>query len=136
MAYKNTGICHSNSSSPSSQYIVGRDRLTWRSEGTQLSLYHGSNCRPLVGIEPDSKYPGMFRVRYPNGNLSGIVNLTRAKDAAAVFALRRLNPKPQETAAEHHTTRQKLDRASEQPRGRSRTPALRNGVLAVLGQEL
>jgi hypothetical protein len=33
-------------------------------------------------IEPDAKWRGMWRVRLPNGQLSDMVNLTRAKDAA------------------------------------------------------
>ena len=32
-------------------------------------------------IVPDPKWPGMYRVRRPNGSLSDMVNLTRAKDA-------------------------------------------------------
>jgi len=32
-------------------------------------------------IVPDSKWPGMYRVRRPDGSLSDMVNLTRAKDA-------------------------------------------------------
>lgn len=34
-------------------------------------------------IVPDAKYPGMYRLRIPDGSLSDIVNLTRAKDALA-----------------------------------------------------
>jgi hypothetical protein len=33
-------------------------------------------------IVPDGKWPGMYRLRLPNGRLSDMVNLTRAKDAA------------------------------------------------------
>jgi hypothetical protein len=36
-------------------------------------------------LVPDAKYPGMWRVRWPDGSLSDIVNLTRAKDALASF---------------------------------------------------
>jgi hypothetical protein len=32
-------------------------------------------------IVPDPKWPGMYRVRRPDGSLSDMVNLTRAKDA-------------------------------------------------------
>jgi hypothetical protein len=32
-------------------------------------------------IVPDGKWPGMYRLRLPNGRLSDLVNLTRAKDA-------------------------------------------------------
>jgi len=40
--------------------------------------------RPLPpGIVPDEQYPGMYRLRLPDGSLSDMVNLTRAKDALA-----------------------------------------------------
>ena len=32
-------------------------------------------------IVPDAKWPGMYRIRLPDGSLSVMVNLTRAKDA-------------------------------------------------------
>jgi hypothetical protein len=34
-------------------------------------------------VVPDQKWPGMYRVRQPDGSLSDMVNLTRAKDATA-----------------------------------------------------
>ena len=34
-----------------------------------------------AGIVPDAEWPGMYRVVRPDGSLSVIVNLTRAKDA-------------------------------------------------------
>jgi hypothetical protein len=34
-------------------------------------------------IVPDGRWPGMFRLRLPDGSLSDILNLTRAKDALA-----------------------------------------------------
>lgn len=37
-------------------------------------------------IEPDSKWPGMWRVRLPDGRNTDMVNRTRAKDAAAGLA--------------------------------------------------
>jgi hypothetical protein len=38
--------------------------------------------KPLSdGIVPDGKWPGMYRLRLPDGSLSAMVNLTRAKDA-------------------------------------------------------
>jgi hypothetical protein len=33
------------------------------------------------GIVPDTRYPGMFRVIRPDGSLSDLANLTRARDA-------------------------------------------------------
>ena len=36
-------------------------------------------------VVPDSAHPGMWRVRWPDGRLSDMTNLTRAKDAIACF---------------------------------------------------
>jgi hypothetical protein len=33
------------------------------------------------GVVPDAKWPGMYRVRLPDGSLSDMVNLTRANEA-------------------------------------------------------
>jgi hypothetical protein len=38
--------------------------------------------KPLPdGIVPDAKWPGMYRLRRPDGSLTEMVNLARAKDA-------------------------------------------------------
>jgi hypothetical protein len=37
-------------------------------------------------VEPDQNWPGMYRVRRPDGSLTDMVNLSRARDAAQVFA--------------------------------------------------
>jgi hypothetical protein len=42
--------------------------------------------RKALQIERDSKYPQMWRVRLPDGTLTDMVNLTRAKDAALDIA--------------------------------------------------
>jgi hypothetical protein len=39
--------------------------------------------KPDPRIVPDGRWPGMFRLRLPDGSLSDILNLTRAKDALA-----------------------------------------------------
>jgi hypothetical protein len=41
---------------------------------------------PLV--ERDAAWPGMWRIRQPNGDYSDMVNITRANEAAALFASR------------------------------------------------
>jgi len=41
-------------------------------------------------IQIDEKYPTMWRVRSPDGTLSDMVNLSRAKDAAEVMFDREL----------------------------------------------
>jgi hypothetical protein len=93
--------------------IVGRDRLTWRLNGHRLCLFHGASRRPLVSIKPDSKYPSLFRIRYPNGELSEMVNLSRAKEAASAFALRSLNSEAQNRRPEGSPVRQNTGRVSD-----------------------
>jgi hypothetical protein len=60
----------------------------FRWDGLQLRLKSG---RLLATVEPDSKWPKMFRVRLPNGHLTDMVNLSRAKDAAVSLAMQVLN---------------------------------------------
>ena len=59
-----------------------RRDCTWK----ENKLY----CRGrLIGqVVPDGKYPRMWRVKHPDGSLSDMVNLTRAKDAAVSQAVR------------------------------------------------
>jgi hypothetical protein len=65
-----------------------KDCLTWH--GNRLLLPAGRHS--LSAIEPDSEWPGMWRVRLPDGHLSDMANRTRAKDAAAqLLALAALN---------------------------------------------
>ena len=49
-----------------------------------------SGRRVIATIEPDSKWPRMWRVR-SGGSISDMVNLSRAKDAAISIALSDLN---------------------------------------------
>jgi hypothetical protein len=44
----------------------------------------------VASVVADPKYPQMWRVRLPNGRLTDMVNLTRAKDAARSLALKAL----------------------------------------------
>lgn len=64
-----------------------------------LALYYGKSEEPLLHVEPDAIWPGMFRVRTSSG-VSDMVNLTRAKDAAVTIALRDLNSQAQEKPSE------------------------------------
>lgn len=51
-------------------------RLKWHG----LKLYYGG--RKLSEIEPDARYPEMWRVIEADGTRSDMVNLSRVKDAA------------------------------------------------------
>jgi hypothetical protein len=74
--------------------IYGLQDIRW--EGHRLRLSTGGL---LATVEPDGHWAGMYRVRFPNGHLTDMVNLTRAKDAAIVLALTNLNNKPDKEAA-------------------------------------
>ena len=87
--------------------IVGRDRLIWREDSGGLSLHHRHSRAALVRVEPDGKRRRMFRVCLPDGGITDIANLSRAKDAALAIALRLLNSQPQETALRGSHVRQK-----------------------------
>ena len=39
-----------------------------------------------AAVVPDDRWPGMWRVRTPDGRVSDMVNLTRAKDATPAWA--------------------------------------------------
>jgi hypothetical protein len=53
------------------------------------SLAPAVTLRVPQGVVPDAVYRGMFRIRLSGGGLSGMINLTRARDA-----LRTLNSGP------------------------------------------
>jgi hypothetical protein len=63
--------------------------LSWSRDGVAWVVCHRRT--ELVRVVPDAKYPGMWLVRHLDCRLSDIVNLSRAKDAAASLALRVLN---------------------------------------------
>ena len=56
-----------------------------RWDGNQLRLSSGR--RVLATLEPDQQWPGLWRVRLPNGSVSDMVNKARARDAARTLAL-------------------------------------------------
>ena len=49
------------------------------------SLHYGKSTKVLAEVIPDNEYAGMWRIRWPDGQLSDMVNLSRAKDAAMVL---------------------------------------------------
>ena len=66
--------------------MYGLRDLAW--DGNKLLCWRKQTGFNIV---PDEKYPGMWRVRSPNGRLSDMVNRPRAKDAALSLALTVLN---------------------------------------------
>jgi hypothetical protein len=87
--------------------VIGRDRLNWNHRG----LFFGQ--RRIMTIEPDTAHASMFRVRRPDGSLSDLVNLSRAKDAASGIALDTLNTK--ETAVGTSPARFSVSAVSSTP---------------------
>jgi len=68
-------------------HCFGRNELVW--DGLQLRV--GSKAGQVrATLEPDARWSGMWRVQF-GGALSDMVNLSRAKDAAASMVLRELN---------------------------------------------
>jgi hypothetical protein len=55
-------------------------RFKWRATPEGLALTNRS--RVIAMVVPDEHYPQMYRVRLPDGWLSDMTNLSRAKDAA------------------------------------------------------
>lgn len=56
-----------------------RRDLAWR----RCELFRHGQRAPVALIEPDAAHPGMWRFRLlPDGPLSDMVNLSRARDAA------------------------------------------------------
>lgn len=51
-------------------------------------LHYGKAQTALVYAVPDERWPAMFRLRWSDGSASDLVNLTRAKDAAAAICER------------------------------------------------
>jgi hypothetical protein len=66
-------------------HVVNQHELTWK--GTALYFKR----RKMLEVIQDAKYPTMWRVKHPDGSLSDMVNLTRAKDAAIYLALAKLD---------------------------------------------
>jgi hypothetical protein len=52
----------------------------------EIVALHINNKATGITVEPDARYPSMYRVRRADGSRSDIVNLNRAKDAALTFA--------------------------------------------------
>jgi hypothetical protein len=59
--------------------------LIWR--GDRLQLKGCGRASRAVEIMPDGIYPGMWRIKMPDGSLSDMLNRTRARDAARSILL-------------------------------------------------
>ena len=61
--------------------------LTWKFADGIHSLHRGGAKAPAISVVPDKIYPTMWRIKYRDGKLSDLVNLSRARDAAFTFAM-------------------------------------------------
>ena len=88
---KNASVASYGRFSPILKRIV-HVRPTRLEMGPQAAAAFSAAAVVLASIEPDQTWPGLWRVRLPDGYLTDTVNLSRAKDAAASLALNVLNP--------------------------------------------
>jgi hypothetical protein len=49
------------------------------------ALLYGNAHKVLIQVVPDDRWPGMFRLAWPDGRRSDMTNLSRAKDAAVAL---------------------------------------------------
>ena len=78
---------------PLGRTVTPASALTWR-----IAIYLRDRGKPLATVEPDTQYAGMWRIHMPDGWVSDMANLSRAKEAAIRSVLFVLNRK--ETATE------------------------------------
>jgi hypothetical protein len=55
---------------------------------TGYALHYGRSKKPLLFVVPDSEYPAMYRVLQLDGQLSGMLNLTRARELGGILGAR------------------------------------------------
>ena len=79
---------------------------------------------------PDAARPGMWCVRWPDGRLSDMTNLTRAKDAVACF----METEERRQRGRHRSSEGRLcAKTGEMPAGGALVPA--SGELGVVASE-
>jgi hypothetical protein len=76
-------------------------------------LHYGKSKKPLASVRPDEVYPTMWRIHWPDGSVSDMVNLARAKDAAQAIAERGPPPHPPRNRRRFHWEQERSKTASE-----------------------
>lgn len=94
-----------------SGHIYSRKDFTWRDSPGGWALHATGHQNAIVHIVPDATYPGMWRIRHPDGQLFDMANLTRARDGALAAAMRLLDPRKRE--AEQRACRTASRRAND-----------------------
>jgi hypothetical protein len=62
------------------------NRVARTANAVRHGLHYASAKHPIAEVIPDNRWPGMWRIRTPDGQLSDMTNLSRARDAAFVMA--------------------------------------------------
>ena len=68
-------------------------QLNWRRSDDSYSLHFERRAKALLHVVPDKTYEGMWRIRFTDGSLSDMANLSRAKDAGISHGLASFNRK-------------------------------------------
>jgi|SRR5580658_8165916 hypothetical protein len=66
------------------KFKFNRSFYEWRRTGVVWKLVR-SRC-VVATVSPDSHFPSMFRIKFPDGPVTDMLNLARAKDAALSLA--------------------------------------------------
>jgi hypothetical protein len=77
--------------------VYAARELEWM--GDRLVVRGGGRHSPVATIIPDGQWPGMWRVKRPDGTVSDMVNRARARDAARSILLTVLNSQETPVAA-------------------------------------
>jgi hypothetical protein len=70
-------------------------KLAFKQTATGLAVVLPGSKRAIAHVVPDTTYPMMWRIRFPDGRLSAMANKPRAKDAALLHAAAILNHQKQ-----------------------------------------
>jgi hypothetical protein len=80
------------------RYSYDRGDFTWRwHQDGKYALHVEGRRGAVLDVVRDEAHPQMWRIRHPDGRLSDMVNLSRAKGAAISVALGLLNRSPEST---------------------------------------
>lgn len=75
--------------------MLGRREFQWKGDRLMLGT-RNTGCKIIA----DAKWPNMYRVEYPPGTISDMINLTRARDAAVYIVSGHLNQEPRKRPGE------------------------------------
>jgi hypothetical protein len=83
-------LCRENRGEAGLDFIsAGKHGLNSRSpQNPQWALQYGNTRTPLALVVPDRRWPNMWRVHWPDGQISDLANLSRARDAALAICER------------------------------------------------